>query len=159
MKTRSIFSALLFLISLINADTLNSTSKNPSMAVTGTQRVSTAITDYVIPVATAGAACNSTTDTIAVTSGHSSQLICQSGVWQKSTKFSTYQSFDFPAGANGDFAIADICYLRFIGDAQGVAYAVNLYPSAAYDSQGKYIWHISVNASAGSGVGVVCRSF
>lgn len=64
------------------ADTINSASKNTSVAVYGTQRTSTAIQPWVIPVAVAGAACNSTTDIVAVTSDHSSQLICQSGSWQ-----------------------------------------------------------------------------
>lgn len=79
----------------------------------------------------------------------------------KSTRFKyeNYQYFDFPAGSAGPFAIADICYLRYIGDAQGIAYAVNLYPSAIYDGQGKYIWTIGISASAGSGVGVICFSF
>lgn len=63
------------------ADTINSASKNTSVAVYGTQRTSTAIQPWVIPVAVAGAACNSTTDIVAVTSDHSSQLICQSGTW------------------------------------------------------------------------------
>lgn len=63
------------------ADTINSASKNTSVAVYGTQRTSTAIQPWVIPVAVAGAACNSTTDIVAVTSDHSSQLICQSGSW------------------------------------------------------------------------------
>lgn len=67
------------------ADTINSASKNTSVAVYGTQRTSTAIQPWVIPVAVAGAACNSTTDIVAVTSDHSSQLICQSGTWKSAS--------------------------------------------------------------------------
>lgn len=74
-----VIASLLFINAF--ADNLNSSTTNPSMAVTGTQRTSTAITDYVIPVAVSGATCNSTTDIVAVTSDHSSQLICQSGAW------------------------------------------------------------------------------
>lgn len=78
-----ILSALFAIFSIVSADTINSVSKNPSMAVLGTQRDSaTVINPYVIPIAVSGAACNSTTDIVAVTSDHSSQLICQSGVWQ-----------------------------------------------------------------------------
>lgn len=80
---------LLSFFSITSADTMNSIEKNPSMAVTGTQRVSAAITNYVIPTAVSGAACNSATDTVAVTSDHSSQLICQSGVWKSSNKGNT----------------------------------------------------------------------
>lgn len=77
-----ILSALFAIFSIVSADTINSVSKNPSMAVLGTQRDSaTVINPYVIPIAVSGAACNSTTDIVAVTSDHSSQLICQSGAW------------------------------------------------------------------------------
>ncbi|MCL4432148.1 MAG: hypothetical protein M1300_07500 [Epsilonproteobacteria bacterium] len=77
-----ILSALFAIFSIVSADTINSVSKNPSMAVLGTQRDSaTVINPYVIPIAVSGAACNSTTDIVAVTSDHSSQLICQSGSW------------------------------------------------------------------------------
>lgn len=83
MKHFLIAVALLFSISY--ADTLNSINKNPSMAINGTQRDSASVINpYVIPVAVSGAVCNSATDTVAVTSDHSSQLICQSGTntWQ-----------------------------------------------------------------------------
>lgn len=80
-----ILSSLFAVLSIVSADTINSTAKNPSMAVLGTQRSSaTTIQPWIFPVAVSGAACNSTTDTVAVTSDHSSQLICQSGTstWQ-----------------------------------------------------------------------------
>lgn len=77
-----ILSSLFAVLSIVSADTINSTAKNPSMAVLGTQRSSaTTIQPWIFPVAVSGAACNSTTDTVAVTSDHSSQLICQSGAW------------------------------------------------------------------------------
>lgn len=97
--------ALLTAFSFVSGDTINSTSKNPSMAINGTQRDSaTVINPYVIPVAVSGAACNSATDTVAVVADHSSQLICQSGVWVAPSLPAAYDdSFDgsgFTSGAN-----------------------------------------------------------
>lgn len=82
---KKIVLAFFALISIAVADDINSVSKNPSMAVYGTQRTATAINATTIPVKVAGTACNTTTEIIAVTSDRSSQLICQSGTWRTSS--------------------------------------------------------------------------
>lgn len=76
-------------------------------------------------------------------------------MWQRVARFKGVLYQDFPAGASGAFTVADICYLRFIGDAQGTSYSTNLWPSATL-SNGQSVWNISIAASATSGVGVMC---
>lgn len=78
---KPIFFLYLLASSALSADSVNSPLKNPSMAVTGTQRPSTNITVDVIPVAQLGTACSSNVDVIAVTPDHSMELICQSNTW------------------------------------------------------------------------------
>lgn len=79
MKT--IFFLCLLTASMLNADSINSSLKNPSMAVTGTQRPATNITANVILVADLGTTCNSNVDTLAVTPDHGMVLICYSNIW------------------------------------------------------------------------------
>lgn len=71
------------LTSVLFAGSINDAAKNPSMAVYSNTALANQTSAAFIPVAVSGAACNSTTDTIAITSDHSSQLICQSGAWQE----------------------------------------------------------------------------
>ncbi|TDA65777.1 hypothetical protein E0765_04665 [Sulfuricurvum sp. IAE1] len=83
---KKIFHLFLFAVCTLNADSLNSSLKNPSVSVTGVQRESAPIVVGVIPVALPGQACNSNTDFIAVTPDHSMELICKTNTWVQITR-------------------------------------------------------------------------
>lgn len=71
----------LLVLSALNADSLNSPLKNPSMGVIGTPREATPIVVPIIRTELLSTACNSNTDTIAVTPDRSMMLICYSNIW------------------------------------------------------------------------------
>lgn len=80
MKKIFFFVALLT-CTLINADSVNSPLKNPSMAVTGTPREATPIVTTVIQTALPGQSCNSNVDMTALSPDHSVELVCYNNVW------------------------------------------------------------------------------
>lgn len=82
---KKIFQLYILAVCALNADSLNSSLKNPSVSVSGVQRESAPIVVGVIPVALPGQACDSNADVIAVTPDHSMQLICKSNTWMPTT--------------------------------------------------------------------------